>query len=61
MRPMSLYESGESSGEVSLANLFNNPDKISGETNINLDKLAFFVCRGGWPFSIGMKEKPALQ
>ena len=61
MRTMSLYESDESSGEVSLANLFNNPDKISGETNINLDKLAFLICRGGWPFSIGMKEKPALQ
>lgn len=61
MRPMSLYESGESSGEVSLKNLFLNPDKIAGSNDMNIDKLAFVICRGGWPYSIGMKGKAALS
>jgi uncharacterized protein len=61
MRPMSLYESGESSGEVSLKNLFLNPDKIVGSNDMNIDKLAFVICRGGWPYAIGMKGKAALS
>lgn len=46
MRPMSLYESGESSGEVSLEILFNN-DKISGTNKLTLDDIAYLCCRGG--------------
>lgn len=61
MRPMSLYESGESTGEVSLKKLFCNPDKITGINNLDIDRLAFVICRGGWPNSIDMKEKPALS
>ena len=61
MRPMSLYESGESTGEVSLKELFCNPDKIIGINNLDIDRLAFVICRGGWPNSIDMKEKPALS
>lgn len=61
MRPMSLYESGESTGEVSLKELFCNPDKITGINNLDIDRLAFVICRGGWPNSIDMKEKPALS
>ena len=60
MRPMSLYESGESSGEVSLEHLFSNPDSINGMNDLNIDKLAFLICRGGWPHAIDMKEKVAL-
>ena len=61
MRPMSLYESGESTGEVSLKELFCNPDKITGRNNLDIDRLAFVICRGGWPNSIDMNEKPALS
>lgn len=61
MRPMSLYESGESTGEVSLKELFCNPDKIIGINNLDIDRLAFVICRGGWPNSIDMKKKPALS
>ncbi len=61
MRPMSLFESGESSGDVSLEELFNCPDKINGINDLDIDKLAFVICRGGWPSAIGMKSKAALS
>ena len=61
MRPMSLFESGESSGDVSLEELFNCPDKINGINDLDIDKLAFVTCRGGWPSAIGMKAKAALS
>lgn len=60
MRPMSLFESGESTGEVSLENLFTNPDAITGINALDIDALAFLICRGGWPHAIDMKEKVAL-
>ena len=46
---MSLWESGDSTGDVSLGSLFNASEHIDGTNNINLDMLAFLVCRGGWP------------
>ncbi len=49
MRPMSLYESGNSSGEVSLSSLFDSPNEIDGENQLDIDRLAFLCCRGGWP------------
>lgn len=49
MRPMSLYESGESTGEVSLAVLFDTPENIIGINKLTLDDMAFLICRGGWP------------
>lgn len=61
MRPMSLYESGESSGEVSLKALFNGISSIEGHSNIDLDRLSFLVCRGGWPRSIDMRDEIALD
>lgn len=61
MRPMSLFESGDSTGDVSLRGLFNNPDMIDGESEINLDRLAFLICRGGWPQAIDMREEIALD
>jgi hypothetical protein len=61
MRPMSLYESGESTGEISLENLFSRPEKITGRNELDIDKLAFVICRGGWPRAIRMKEKAALS
>ncbi len=61
MRTMSLYESGDSTGEVSLKELFNGPTMIDGESNIDLDRLAFLVCRGGWPQAIDMRDEIALD
>ena len=62
MRPMSLYESEESSGEVSLKELFNQPENIQGENKLDdIDKLAFLICRGGWPGTIEMDEEIALE
>lgn len=61
MRPMSLYESGDSTGEVSLRELFQSPDAIDGESSIDLNRLAYFVCRGGWPQAINMREEIALD
>jgi len=60
MKPMSLFESGDSTGEVSLNQLFGNPSVIDGMNNLSIEKLAFLICRGGWPHAVGMKEKPAL-
>ncbi len=60
MRTMSLFESGESSGEVSLKELFSNPQKIEGNSSLSLKEIAFIICRGGWPHSIFMDENPML-
>ena len=61
MRPMSLYESGDSTGEVSLKDLFDTPDAIDGESKIDMDRLAFLICRGGWPQAIDMRDEIALE
>lgn len=61
MRPMSLWESGESTGEISLSDLFLAPKEISALNKITLPLLAFAICRGGWPKAIQKKtEKAAL-
>lgn len=57
MRPMSLWESRESTGQVSLRELFDKPDNISGKNNHDLRDIAFLLCRGGWPQSVLEKEK----
>ena len=49
MRPMSLYESEESTGEVSLSDLFANIDIPVFQYNKSLEEIAFLTCRGGWP------------
>lgn len=62
MRPMSLWESGESTGEISLSNLFSGPEKIGAVNKLTLPMLAFAVCRGGWPRALSKKtEKAALS
>ncbi|HAY18761.1 MAG TPA: AAA family ATPase [Rikenellaceae bacterium] len=61
LRTMSLWESEESSGTVSLEKLFTDPDTIDGISDIDLDKLAYLTCRGGWPKAVLKKsEKAAL-
>ena len=59
MRPMSLYESKDSSGEVSIRDLFED-NNISAINETSLEKIAFLICRGGWPKAIGLEEKPSL-
>ena len=61
MRPMSLYESGDSTGEASLENLFAGTKSIEGDSNLSIDRLAFLVCRGGWPQSVDMRDEIALD
>lgn len=61
MRPMSLYESGDSTGEVSLKSLFDGVSEIDGENKISMDRLAFLVCRGGWPQAVDMRDEIALD
>lgn len=56
MRTMSLYESGESSGEVSLRSLFNK-ESILGRNPLSVDDLCFAVCRGGFPLSLDVKMR----
>lgn len=61
MRPMSLYESGDSSGEVSLKALFDGVTEIDGASKLDIDRLAFLVCRGGWPQAVDMRDGIALD
>lgn len=61
MRPMTLYESGESNGSVSLSDLFNNVKDINGISNLTLEDVAYLCCRGGWPRSIFMDKDIALD
>lgn len=61
MRPMSLYESGDSTGEVSLRELFSTPETIDGASSIDMDRLAFLICRGGWPQAIDLRDEIALD
>lgn len=61
MRPMSLYESGDSTGEVSLKGLFDGAREIDGASELDIDRLAFLVCRGGWPQAVDMRDEIALD
>lgn len=61
MRPMSLYESGESTGDVSLKMLFDGVEEIDGESFVSIERLAFLICRGGWPQAVDMRDEIALD
>ena len=61
MRTMSLFESGDSNGTVSLGELFTTPEQIDGRSDIDIDRLAFLVCRGGWPAAIDLRDEIALD
>lgn len=62
MRPMSLYESGESSGKISLNHLFSHKETgvILVKEN-DLREIAFSVCRGGWPFAVDLPQSLSLS
>lgn len=63
MYPMSLYESQESNGLISLEKLFNDPNyDIDGiQSNLSIEQLIYAACRGGWPGSIPMNKKQGLM
>lgn len=62
MRTMSLFESGESSGEVSLKEMFLNQDsEIFGTNTLDIDTISWLICRGGWPRAITIDKEVALD
>lgn len=61
MRTMSLWESEESSGSVSLNDLFNGVDFGMPSNDINIEQLAFLICRGGWPKSTLLRKNASLD
>ncbi len=61
MRTMTLFESLESSGDVSLRALFDGSAETEGLSALTVEGLAFALTRGGWPASIGEKEQVALR
>ncbi len=54
---MSLFESLESSGEVSLGDLFDGKQDIYAASSVSIEDLAFYIVRGGWPQAIGIEDK----
>lgn len=61
MHTMTLYESGDSTGEVSIENLFSGNLKIAGASDKKLEDIAFLLCRGGWPEAVGREDEVALR
>ena len=62
MRTMSLWESGDSTGDVSLGGLFSSENEVDGTSNLDIRRIAFLVCRGGWPkASLKTNERAALR
>ena len=59
MHTMSLYESGDSTGKVSISDLLNNNVKNELNSKITLDELANLIIRGGWPSNINIEENKA--
>lgn len=61
MRTMSLWESGESTGEISLSRLFDGDTTMTGVNNLTIDNVATAICRGGWPLSLLLPEDAAMR
>ena len=62
MKTMTLFESGESNGKISLANILNGEKNIDGiRTDLTYEKIAFVLCRGGWANSLNLPESQALK
>lgn len=59
MRPMSLWESGDSTGEVSLGRLFAGDDVTGAQSNLELEDVCELMCRGGWPGALGLTGRAA--
>lgn len=62
MKPLTLFESGESNGKISLKNILNGDKKIDGiQSELTYEKIAYLICRGGWPSSLSLPENQALD
>ena len=62
MRTMSLFESKESNGKISLSALFDEKqENIGALSDLTIEKMAFILCRGGWPASISIEGIPACR
>ena len=61
MNTMSLFESEDSNGEVSFKGLFDGETDYSSRSDMTLEDLAFVLCRGGWPRTVGMDKATALE
>ena len=61
MYPMSLYESGESNGSISLDTLFEGHPNLSSTSTLTVDELVFCIMRGGWPGTLKMNERSAIS
>ena len=62
MRPMSLFESKESNGSISLGELFSGTSQIFEATSeLSIEQIAFAICRGGWPASIQLEGRASLR
>jgi len=61
MRPMSLFESRESNGSVSLNDLFEKKHDIEASSRLSVNKLSSALVRGGWPFLMGVQEKFVIR
>lgn len=61
MRPMSLFESGESNGQISLKDLLSGPEQIVAENTMSISDIAYVICRGGWPKATDLKGETALE
>jgi predicted AAA+ superfamily ATPase len=62
MKPMTLFETGDSNGSVSLKEIRDGNIKLSGQTSdINYERLAYLTCRGGWPSALKLDEDAALD
>lgn len=61
MRPMSLFESKDSTGEVSLRELFSRSSSCEGKSDTDIEEIAYLVCRGGWPRTSILSRAGALE
>jgi uncharacterized protein len=61
MRPMTLYESGDSSGSISLGELFCEQKEIAVKSTLDVRRIAYLICRGGWPKVLDQSERIALR
>ncbi|MDO4186844.1 MAG: DUF4143 domain-containing protein [Bacteroidales bacterium] len=61
MRPMSLYESGESNGSISLKDLFEGKIPNVQQSDLTIDNIAYLICRGGWPWATLIPKDVALD
>ncbi len=62
MKPMTLYESGDSNGKISLLDILNGKRDIDGiKSSLTYEKIAYLICRGGWPNALKLPEDKALE